>query len=296
MFVKKMYFSSNNRFMKRLISTVLVFVLTFALAGCAVVEKGLSINVVVRDILEQNDIVKSKITSLADSNDNKYVEEYGGCAPEEFLDMVASDCKFYINKKEANAYGKRHNISYGDSVKEIKRYLLIGASTRETNFDNNNYYTEFCSMKGYDSTDNSDTHAKYDYLKTSTIYDYGHIAVNSVGYYVSFDNKKSYSVSVYKTHDINSIDSYSKGDYSLGQEAQEEFTSAVNYIIFGETGYDTTNHLYQTVLIFKDGDEIFAEIMVDEINGWIKWKRKDEDIVRAKLAETRIKSLLEQLK
>ncbi len=251
--------------------------------------------------------------------ENKY------SADNEFLDKVAEKCKFYINKKEVAAYSekvfKRHkdlayisglelneyikqtldvtedefyDYCYDEGVKEIKRYLLVGASTKDIEFDNENY-AEFCSMNGYDSTQEDNTQAKYDYLKTVTVHDFEHLMVADVIHGIRFDNKTFYSVELYDSSNIYTIDFSKAPSYTLDLETQQNILSCVAHAGFGGTMYGNGNHMYQTVLIVKGDGKIFAKVMVDEINGYVKWQQNDGQIVCAELKEN-LRELIERAK
>ncbi len=346
------------KFFKKIFCVIIIICILSSLSGCAL-KKALPLNDVVRNLLIQSNVEKSKITELADDNNNDFVDIYDSTsykttdqelqkyvddlllshktdseaytssdqyildyygveteeeflalckirlnqikryenkhsADNEFLDKIAQECKFYINKKEAVKYSEKHNISYDEGIKEIKRYLLVGAYTNDRNFDTE-HYAEFCSMNGYDSTQKDNTQAKYDYLKDRTISEYGHLMVEGVLYNIGFDNKTSYTVNVYDSSNIYTIDFSKNNGYTLDKETQDEITTRVAYAGFGGTMYGNGNHLYQTVLVFKDEGKVFAKVMVDEINGFVKWQQNDGQMVCAELKEN-LRELIERAK
>ena len=123
--------------------------------------------------------------------------------------------------------------------------------------------------------------------------EYAHIFVDDISYGIPFDSKKFYSVGVYETSNIYDVDFSSDKGYELSDEEQEKFTSALHYTSFGGSCFQRTKDVYQTALIFKDGDVPFAKVMVDEVNGYIKWQQEDGTVLCAELIDTLLKELIQ---
>ncbi len=240
----------------------------------------------------------------------------------EFLDTIAKKCKFYIDKEEIVVYSKKivdyykdmayirglelseyiktvmcmpeeefYDYCYNEGVKEIKRYLLVGAYT-STISCNGKDYKKFCTMSGYDNTQ-SESGQKYDYLKTVTIAAYRHLAIKTVSSLVFFDDKKSKTVDIYDAANIYTIDFSTTAPATLTQETQESILSALQNIKFGRTIFNNSNQLYQKVIIVKENGKTIEKFFVDEINGYVKRELKDGSIVCAELKNTQLSDLIQ---
>ena len=150
-------------------------------------------------------------------------------------------------------------------------------------------------MNGYDSTQEDNTQAKYDYLKTVTVHEFEHRMNAKVIYGIKIDNKTSYSVQLYDSSNIYTIDFSKAPSYTIDLETQQNILSCVVHAGFGGTMYGNGNNMYQTVLILKGDGKILAKVMVDEINGFVKWQQNDGQIVCAEL-KNNLRELIEQVK
>lgn len=61
--------------------------------------------------------------------------------------------------------------------------------------------------------------------------------------------------------------------------------SNIKSLKFGNTVYDDASHLYQTVIVIRDENEIVLRLMIDEVNGYVKWQQDDGRTVRQVLDE-----------
>lgn len=253
----------------------------------------------------------------------KYENKYK--SDNDFLDKIADECKFSINKDEAVKYSEKnveqhknsahinglemdeyikktlkmteeefYDFCYDEGVKEIKRYLLVGAYTNKMDFDDE-LYAEFCTMNGYDSTKKDDLYAKYDFLKANTVIDFNHSVTNDELHKIVFDREQIHTVDVYDSSNIYTIDYSKTSNYVVGKETQELIISGVKNLGFGGTIYWDKNNLYQTVLVVKDENGISARLMIDEINGFVKWQQEDGMVVCQKLDEN-LRYLINQAK
>lgn len=254
------------------------------------------------------------------------VQENKYSTDNEFLDKVAEKCAFYINKQEVAKYSEKvveqhknlayisgldleeyitqtlkiseddfYEQCYNDGVQQIKQYLLVGAYQKDVTFDNNKDFALFCSMNGYDSTADDNTQAKYDYLKSNTVLDFRNF-VSALGLYnINYNNKTQYTIDIYDSSNIYTIDFSKAPSYTVDLETQQAILSCVAHAGFGGTMYGNGNHMYQTVLIVKGDGKIFAKVMVDEINGFVKWQKNDGQIVCAELKEN-LRELIKRAK
>ncbi len=234
----------------------------------------------------------------------------------EFLGKVTEKCKFDIDKKEAAAYSKKIVEEYSDlayisglelneyieqkldmtedefydhcydkGVKEIKLYLLVGACTEDIQFEGNESFAEFCSMNGYDSTKSDNTQARYAYLKAITTSDFSHEMVYSVAHLLNFDSKKTYTVEIYDSSNIYNIDFSADKGYNVQSNIEQNIIDIARYLNFGYTGFENHYHLYDTVLIIKADGKNEIKLMVDNVNGYIKWLNNKGDIVVTELSD-----------
>lgn len=247
----------------------------------------------------------------------KQIKQYQNkqSADNEFLDKIAEKCRFSVNKQEAAKYSEKvvehhenlayisglelneyienslkmteeefYDFCYDEGVKEIKRYLLVGAHTSGFEW-NGELYAEFCSMNGYDSTNEDDLQAKYDYLKSNTVIDFRNLVSGAVLYNINYDNGTQYTVDVCDSSNVYTIDFSKTPSYNVDKETQDAILSSVMHTGFGGSVYGNVNHLYQTVLVVKGDGKICAKIMIDEVNGFVKWQTNDGKIVLAELDE-----------
>ncbi len=250
-------------------------------------------------------------------------KEQKSSSDEDFLNKIAKECKFSINKEEAVEYSKQiveqhknlayisgleleeyikqtlnmtedefYDYCYDCGVKEIKQYLLVGAHTLDATFDGEGF-AEFCSMTGYDSNDDENIQSKYHYLKTITIAHYRHSVIHLVAYVVPLFEDKTFSLEVYESSNLYAMNSSDYKKYTITAEEQNKLINSIANLSLGESLYtDTLNQLYNYVLILRSDDEIAAVIMIDEVNKFVKMYQSDGDTVCDTFEETDLDELL----
>ena len=289
------------------------------------------------EALQYNITVQSINYFEAYTSSDRYILDYYGCKTEEeflenckitleqikkyenrnsadidFLNAIADKCKFYIDKDEAVAYGKKivdyhkdmayinglelseyikqilnmtedefYDYCYNEGVKEIKQYLLVGASANEVDCSGEDY-KEFCTMSGYDSTQD-EIGQKYDYLRTITALTYRLVAVHTTASLVVFQDNKANNVEIYDSSNIRTINFSADQEYHLTSEMDQTILTALENIKFRKTRFNTSNQFYQKVLIVKEKGEIVEKFFIDETNGYLKRELKDGNVVYAKL-------------
>ena len=230
----------------------------------------------------------------------------------DFLNAIADKCKFYIDKDEAVAYGKKivdyhkdmayinglelseyikqilnmtedefYDYCYDEGVKEIKQYFIVGASTNEADCSSEDY-REFCTMSGYDSAQD-EIGQKYDYLKTITPMTYRQVALRAAASLVVFNDNKANDVEIYDSSNIRTINFSADQEYHLTSEKEQAVLTALENIKFAETRFNTSNQFYQKILIVKEKGEIAESFFIDEVNGYLKRQLKDGTVVYARL-------------
>lgn len=284
------------------------------------------------DLLKYNIIVESIAQFKNYKSDDKYILDFYGCKSENdflnfckekllnekkresiektdnaFLDRVAEDCRFKIDKREAAEYSEKiveeyknlayvngfefedylktelntskdefYDFCYDEGVKEIKRYLLIGA----VSYDMPSYeysFANFCSMSGYDSTKTDE----YEGVFAWTVYYYaqnhsdgskdGLVGLAPQNY--DFE----YTVRIYNSTSVDCIDLSDDGDYTLSQETQEELIKTLQTLSPKTIKFDTCNHIYDTVVVFTDSQTgTDTVLMIDGKNSFVKYKSKNK--------------------
>lgn len=224
-----------------------------------------------------------------------------------FLDRVAEDCRFEIDKREAAEYSEKiveeyknlayvngfefedylrtelntskdefYDFCYDEGVKEIKRYLLIGA----VSYDMPSYeysFANFCSMSGYDSTKTDE----YEGVFAWTIYYYAqNHSDGSKGGLVGLAPQNydfEYTVRIYNSTSVDCIDLSGDGDYTLNQETQEDLIKTLQTLSPKTIKFDTCNHIYDTVVVFTDSQTgTDTVLMIDGKNSFVKYKSKNK--------------------
>ena len=250
-------------------------------------------------------------------------KEQKSISDEDFLNKIAKECKFSINKEEAVEYSKQiveqhknlayisgleleeyitqtlnmtqdefYDYCYDCGVNEIKQYLLIGANTADATFDGESF-AEFCSMTGYDSNDNENAQSKYHYLKTITIAYYRHSVIHLVAYVVPLFEDKTFSLEVYESSNLYAMNSSDYKKHTITAEEENKLINSIANLSLGETRYtDTLNQLYNYVLILRSDDEIVAVIMLDDVNKLVKMYQSDGDTVYDTFEKTDLDELL----
>lgn len=253
-------------------------------------------------------------------------KENKSASDEDFLNKIAKECKFSINKEEAVEYSKQiveqhknlayisgleleeyikqtlnmtqeefYDYCYDCGVNEIKQYLLIGANTADTTFDREGF-AEFCSMTGYDSNDDENSKSKYHYLKTITIAHYRHSVRLLPAYVVPLFEDKTFSLEVYESSNLYAMNSSDYKKHTITSEEQNKLINSIANLSLGESLYtDTLNQLYNYVLILRSDDEIAAVIMLDEVNKFVKMHQSNGDTVCDTFEETDLDELLKDV-
>lgn len=226
----------------------------------------------------------------------------------DFLNTLVNECKFQINKNEIAVYSQKivqkHNdlayisdmtldeyieqrlkmteeefydFCYDEGVKEIKRYLFVGAYSSKMNLDNQNF-AEFCSMNGYDYNDDTNT-AEYAFFEEKCVSELSqtNLYVYSVGYYVPFVEDKDYTAHVYDSSNVYAINYYSGFQYTVSEELQQKIITCVKNLVFDETTYVFGNNLYDTVIAFEAKGENAIKIMIDNRNEFASIHYYDSD-------------------
>lgn len=250
-------------------------------------------------------------------------KEQKSASDEDFLNKIAKECKFSINKQEAVEYSKQiveqhknlayisglelekyitqtlnmtqdefYDYCYDCGVNEIKQYLLVGANTADVTCDGESF-AEFCSMTGYDSNDEENSSSKYHYLKTITIAYYRHSVRHLVAYVVPLFEDKTFSLEVYESSNLYAMNSSDYKKHTITAEEENKLINSIANLSLGETIYtDTLNQLYNYVLILRSDDEIVAVIMIDEVNKFVKMYQSDGGTVYDTFEETDLDELL----
>lgn len=287
--------------MKKLMLFAFATVFIVTLSGCGHREE-LPLNKVVADILCENGIENSKITYICDDDYIKFCDN-----DDEYIDKIVDKCKFDIDKKEIDAYSeiiasqeKKSDMSddefydycYKKGLADVKRYLLVGAHTNEIDFVGDDF-KEFCTYAGYDSNDDENLLAKYNYLKNITIADYRNLRVNAMAYKFISENDNEITAEVYDTNNVYNIN-YSENDgYSISDDVQQQIINSVKNISFRLSRYgDNDNHLYNKAVVLRNDGTKLAVIMIDDVNGYVKLQKDDGEIVFAKFDSTDLDEIL----
>lgn len=250
----------------------------------------------------------------------------------EFLNALVGECRFYIDKKEIADYSKKivedytmlsdisglsldeyieqvlkiteeefYELCYKEGEQEVKQHLLVGAfcANMENVFDGESY-VEFCSMNGYDSTEEDNTRAKYAFLKDVCVNSVAHIEFIDylVGYGARLNDNVEYSVKFYNTSNIYNLNLAETGT-TVSSDVAKKIISEVNKIEFGETAYCYGGNLYDCVLTFDMRNENAIKLMIDRKNRIVTmrmYEPKEEYpyIVKAQLTEELV-SLIEKI-
>ncbi len=250
-------------------------------------------------------------------------KEQKSISDEDFLNKIAKECKFSINKEEAVEYSKQiveqhknlayisgleleeyikqtlnmtqdefYDYCYDCGVNEIKQYLLVGANTADVTCDGEGF-AEFCSMTGYDSNDEENSTSKYHFLKTITVLDYRHSVRLLPAYVVLLVEDKTFSLEVYESSNLYAMNSSDYKKHTITAEEENKLINSIANLSLGETRYtDTLNQLYNYVLILRSDDEIAAVIMLDEVNKFVKMYQSDGDTVCDTFEETDLDEML----
>lgn len=250
-------------------------------------------------------------------------KEQKSASDEDFLNKIAKECKFSINKQEAVEYSKQiveqhknlayisgleleeyitqtlnmtedefYDYCYDSGVNEIRQYLLIGANTADVTFDGEGF-AEFCSMTGYDSNDEENSSSKYHFLKTITVLGYRHSVRHLVAYVVPLFDDKTFSLEVYESSNLYAMNSSDYKKHTITAEEENKLINSIADLSLGETRYtDTLNQLYNYVLILRSDDEIAAVIMLDEVNKFVKMYQSNGDTVCDTFDKTDLDELL----
>lgn len=254
-------------------------------------------------------------------------------ADKDFLNRLAKECEFSLNKKEIAEYSKKfveqyedlayisglelnayieqklqmtedefYNYCYNLGEEEVKRYLLVGAYSND--FDNcadlqgNEQYMRYCSMMGYDGTVKSNE-SEYDFLERECINELSQtgLYIHTIGYFAPFNENKNYTVDVYDSSNIYSINLSKDAEkqYKVSNQMCEKIILTAQNLTFGETTYNYGNNLYDTVLVFKADGENAIKIMVDSKNGFISMKVYSAENGHPYIVETELTYELENL-
>ncbi len=225
----------------------------------------------------------------------KIVEQYKGLA---YINGLELDV--YIEQKLQMTENEFYDYCYNLGKEEIKRYLLIGAYSNDcddyTNLSNNKQFTRFCSMMGYDSTiKNNDT--EYAFLERMCINNLSQtgLYIHNVGYSLPFKQNKIYTVDVYDSSNVYSINFSAEKQYMVSNQVQEKIISHAQNLMFGETTYNYGNNLYDTVIVFKADGENIIKVMVDSKNGFVSMKYYDSKNTYPYIVETELTKELKNL-
>lgn len=244
-----------------------------------------------------------------------------------FLDKVAEKCEFVIDEQEVAEYSKKiveqhsnlayisglelseyiektlnmtedgfYDYCYNEGVKEIKRYLLVGATMKDFDIENNaTLFFEFCSMMGYDGNQTENIRIKYEFLKTHTVIKFSHSKATKPLIRTTYDQGKNYTVEVCDASNVFGKNHINAKKYVVSDNEKSDLTWVVEHTEFGVSSYSSRafNHLYDTKVIFKcDNEEIV--LMVDNVNNFVKYER-DGKIVCVKLSDY-FKGIIQQIK
>lgn len=238
-------------------------------------------------------------------------------AYDDFLEKISEKCKFYIDKDEAADYSKKivedyknsayllnlsleefieqklniteddfYDRCYDEGVAEIKRYLLVGASTADVDINAVVDFAEYCSLNGYDAADTDNTSGKYYYLKRITVLNNRpdvKFTVTAEAYVPYFEEGCEYTVDIYDTSNIYSVNLKSDTKRDLSGDVQDRIIAQLKETSFGGSQYNANNQLYQTVLVVKKDGKVTEKIYVDTLNGYLKWQPRNEKTVICKL-------------
>lgn len=238
-------------------------------------------------------------------------------AYDDFLEKISEKCKFYIDEDEAADYSKKivedyknsayllnlsleeyveqklciteddfYDRCYDEGVAEIKRYLLVGASTADVDINAVADFAEYCSLNGYDAADTDNASAKYYYLKRITVLNNQpdvKFTVTAEAYVPYFEEGCEYTVDIYDTSNIYSVNLKSDTKRDLSGDVQDQIIAQLKETSFGGSQYDAHYQLYQTVLVVKKDGKVAEKIYVDTINGYLKWQPRNEKTVICKL-------------
>lgn len=242
---------------------------------------------------------------------------------DEYIDKIANECKYIIDKEEVTVYSEKiveqqknlayiaglnldeyirdtlkmtddefYDYCYKKGLADVKRYLLVGAHTNEIDFVGDDF-KEFCTYAGYDSNDDENLLAKYNYLKNITIADYRNLRVNAMTYKFISENDNEITAEVYDTNNVYNIN-YSENDgYSISDDVQQQIINSVKNINFRLSRYgDNDNHLYNKAVVLRNDGIKLAVIMIDDVNGYVKLQKDDGEIVFAKFDSTDLDEIL----
>lgn len=238
-------------------------------------------------------------------------------AYDDFLEKISEKCKFYIDEDEAADYSRKivedyknsayllnlsleefieqklciteddfYDRCYDEGVAEIKRYLLVGASTTDVDINAAADFDEYCSLNGYDAADTDNTSGKYYYLKRITVLNNRpdvKFVVTAEAYVPYFEEDCEYTVDIYDTSNIYSVNLKSDTKRDLSGDEQDRIIAQLKETSFGGSQYNATNQLYQTVLVVKKDGKVTEKIYVDTLNGYLKWQPSNEKTVICKL-------------
>lgn len=253
------------------------------------------------------------------------IKEYENvtAAHNKFLNEIAKICEFYIDKEEAATYSKKivnqhkdlayiqglelndyidqtlnmsedefYDYCYDVGISEIKQMLIVGARSINTTIDNNEYFIEFCSMYGYDSTQVDNIQVQYEFLKVRTALVFMRRSIAAVAVYPDLDLGLDYTVKIYDSSNIQNINFSTDEHIETTNDLQAEIISIAKKCQFGLSPYSyaATNNLYDTVLVFKSTKKDMIWL-IDQKNGYIKWIQNDGETVCCKLP----KNLMEKL-
>lgn len=112
---------------------------------------------------------------------------------------------------------------YNLGVKEIEQHLLVGAASSEMNVETIETFGKFLLTWRFDGTASENAQAKYAFLKRTTVNTYRpniKNVVTAVSYRVGFDNKKEYTLDIFDTSNIYSVNLSSDKKYFPSNETQ----------------------------------------------------------------------------
>ena len=178
----------------------------------------------------------------------------------------------YIKQKLEMSEDEFYDYCYNLGAEEVKRYLLVGAYTKDyKNLSKNQKFVKFCSMMGYDSSNPNNKEAEYAFLERECIKNISQtdLYVHSVGYRLPFKENKNYTVDIYDSSNIYGINYSLKTKYLISDELQQKIILCAQNLIFGETTYDFGNNLYDIVITFKTDGENTIKVMIDSKNGFV---------------------------
>ena len=201
----------------------------------------------------------------------------------------------YIVEKLKMTEEEFYDFCYQEGIKEIKRYLFVGSYTSKMDLDNQNF-AEFCSMNGYDCTDDTNI-AKYAFFKEKCVSELSqtNLYVYSVGYCVPFVEGKDYTVRVYDSSNVYGINYYNEFQSALSGELQHKIISCVKNLEFAETTYVFGNNLYDTIIAFETKGENVIKIMIDTRNEFASIHYCDSDSGAPYIVATQLTNELKDL-